>query len=150
MASGVIAALLLIVIASALVDGLYLLSTRQRCLEIASAAALRGVSVGRDYTGYLVTGQIGLDVVAARDEATNAADTALAALGLTGYTIRVEVLDAPRGGSVADFPPGQTWTETQPVIGVYLQVPGDTVFLQALIGSPVTLHVFAAAGVTTE
>ena len=151
MASGVVAVLLLIVIASALVDGLHLLSTRQRCLEIASAAALRGTSRGRDYARYLVTGQIGLDPIVASDEATSAADAALAALGLSGYTIWVEVLDAPGGGSMADFPPGQTWMETEPTVGVYLEAPVETVFLQVVNGnSPVTLHVFAAAGVTTE
>ena len=150
MASGVVAVLLLIAVAAGAVDGLHLLTLRQRCLEIASAAALRGASAGRDYAGYLATGQIGLDVVAAGDEAAMAADAALTALGLSGYTIKVEVLDAPGGGSVADFPPGQTWTETQPAVGVYLEVPGDTALMQAVIGSPATLHVFAAAGIATQ
>ncbi|MBN1937195.1 MAG: hypothetical protein JW934_21225 [Anaerolineae bacterium] len=150
MASGIIAVLLLIAVSAALIDGLHLLTLRQRCLEIASAAALQGISRGRDYAYYLVTGQIALDAVTARDEATNAADAALTALGLSGYTIRVEVLDAPGGGSVADFPPGQTWTESQPAVGVYLDVPGSTLFMQAVTGAPVALRVFAAAGVETE
>lgn len=148
--AGVVAVLLLIVVVAALTDGLHLLSVRQRCLEIASAAALRGTSAGRDYSGYLATGQIGLDVIAASDEAANAADAALMAMGLSVYTIHVEVLDAPGGGSIANFPPGQTWTESKPAVGVYIEAPGDTIFMQAVIGAPVTLHVFAAAGVATE
>lgn len=151
MASGLIAILLLLVTAATLVDGLHLLTTRQRCLEIASAAALQGTSRGRDYAHYLATGQIALDVVTARDEATCAADAALTALGLSGYTIQVEVLDMPGGGSLSGFPPDQTWTEVEPAVGVYLEVPVQTVFLQMINGgSAVTLHVFAAAGVTTE
>lgn len=151
MASGIVAVLLLIVVAAALIDGLHLLTTRQRCLEIASAAALQGTSRGRDYARYLVAGQIALDVVAARDEAIGAADAALAALGLSGYTIQVEVLDAPGGGSLPGFPPSQTWTEVEPAVGVYLEVPVQTVFVHMISGhSAVTLHVFAAAGVTTE
>ena len=52
---------------------------------------------------------------------------------------------------MADFPPGQTWMETEPAVGVYLEAPVETVFLQVVNGnSAVTLHVFAAAGVTTE
>ncbi len=148
--SGIVAVLLLIAVAATLIDGLHLLTLRQRCLEIASAAALRGVSVGRDYDGYLATGQITLDAATARDEATNAADVALTTLGLSGYTIRVEVLDAPGGGSVADFPPGQAWTESRPAVGVYLDVPGDTVLMQGVLSAPVTLRAFAAAGVETE
>jgi len=151
MASGVLVILLLLVTAATAVDGLHLLTMRQRCLEIASAAALQGTSRGRDYAYYLATGQIALDVISARDEATSAADAALAALGLSGYTIRVEVLDAPGGGSLSGFPPGQTWMETEPAVGVYLEVPVQTVFLHIVNGSSaVTLRVFAAAGVTTE
>jgi hypothetical protein len=151
MASGVLVILLLLVTAATVVDGLHLLTTRQRSLEIASAAALQGTSRGRDYAHYLATGQIALDVGTARDEATNAADAALAALGLSGYTIRVEVLDAPGSGSLSGFPPGQTWMEAEPAVGVYLEVPVQTVFLHMVSGdSAVTLHAFAAAGVTME
>ena len=151
MASGVLVILLLLVTAATVVDGLHLLTMRQRCLEIASAAALQGTSRGRDYAHYLATGQIALDVVAARDEATRAADAALTALGLSGYTIQVEVLDAPGGGSLSGFPAGRTWMETEPAVGIYLEVPVQTVFLHIVNGSSaVTLHVFAAAGVTTQ
>lgn len=149
-ASGVVATLLLIVIVGALTDGLHLMSIRQRCIQIASAAALRGASVGRDYSGYLAGGQIGLDAAMAQAEAFDAADIALSVLGLNGYTVQIEVLDAPGGGSIGNFPPGQTWTETRPAVGVYLEAPGDTVFMQAVLAAPVTLHVFAAAGVETE
>jgi hypothetical protein len=151
MASGVIALLLILVLASALIDGLHLLTLRQRCLEIASAASLRGASRGRDYARYLAAGHIALDAPAVRAEAFNAADAGLAALGLSGYAIRVEVLDAPAGGSLVDFPPGRTWSETEPAAGVYLEVPVQTIFLHIVSGDTVvTLHVFAAAGVTTQ
>ena len=151
LASAVVATVLLLVVASGLVDGLNLLSTKQRCLEIASAASFRGVSRGRDYSYYLSTGQIGLDVSAAQNEAINAIDDGLTGMGLSGYTVQVEVLDAPGGGSIPNFPPGRTWTETEPSVGVYLVVPVDT-FLMGLIngGGAVDVHVFAAAGVVTQ
>jgi Flp pilus assembly protein TadG len=151
LASAVVATVLLLVVASGLVDGLNLLSTKQRCLEIASAASLRGVSRGRDYTYYLSTGQIGLDVFTAQSEATSMVDAGMTEMGLSGYTVQVEVLDAPGGGSISNFPPGRTWTETEPSVGIYMIVPVDT-FLMGLIngGGPVDVHVFAAAGVTTQ
>ena len=151
LASAVVATVLLLVVASGLVDGLNLLSTKQRCLEIASAASLRGVSRVRDYTYYLSTGQIGLDVFTAQSEATSMVDDGMTGMGLSGYTVQVEVLDTPGGGSVSNFPPGRTWTETEPSVGVYLVVPVDT-FLMGLIngGGSVDVHVFAAAGVTTQ
>ena len=149
--SGVIAALLLIVVAAALVDGLNLLSTKQRCLEVASAASLRGASRGRDYATYLSTGLIALDTAAAQAEAIDAVDAGLTAMGLSGYTVRVEVLDTPGGGAIANYPPGQTWSDTEPAVGVYLEVPVETFFMQAVNGSnPVVVHVFAAAGVTMQ
>ena len=150
-ASGVVAVLLLIAVAAALVDGLHLLSIKQRCLEVASAASLRGASRGRDYAYYLTTGQIALDRSAAQIEAFDAAAAGLSRLGLSGYTVQVEVLDAPGGGSIAGFPPGQTWSDTEPAVGVYLEVPVDTVFMRAINGgSRVVLHVFATAGVTGQ
>jgi hypothetical protein len=151
LASAVVATVLLLVVASGLVDGLNLLSTKQRCLGISSAASLRGVSRGRDYTYYLSTGQIGLDVSTAQSEATSVVDDGMTGMGLSSYMVQVEVLDAPGGGSIPNFPPGRTWTETEPSVGVYLVVPVDT-FLMGLIngGGPVDVHVFAAAGVTTQ
>ena len=150
-ASGVVAVLLLIVVAAALVDGLHLLSMKQRCLEVASAASLRGASRGRDYAYYLATGQIALDAATAQIEAFDAAAAGLSGLGLSGYAIQVEVLDALGGGSIAGFPPGQTWSDTEPAVGVYLEVPVETVFMWAINGgSRVVLHVFAAAGVTGQ
>ena len=72
-------------------------------------------------------------------------------MGLSGYTLRVEVLNAPGGGSLADFPPARTWSDTEPAVGIYMEVPVETVFMQAVNGGgPVVLHVFAAAGVTSQ
>jgi hypothetical protein len=149
--SAVVVTVLLLVVASGLVDGLNLLSTKQRCLEVASAASLRGVSRGRDYSCYLSTGQIGLDADIARNETLDAIDDGLIGMGLSAYTAQVETLDAPGGGSIANFPPGRTWTEAEPAVGVYLVVPVDT-FLIGLVtgGGPVDVHVFAAAGVLTQ
>jgi hypothetical protein len=151
LASGVVAVLLLLVVASGLVDGLHLLSTRQRCLQVASAASLRGASLGRDYACFLSTGQLGLDVLTARAVALGAADDGMAGMGLAGYTLQVEVLDAPGGGSINNFPPGRIWAAREPSVGVYMIVPVDTL-LMGLIngGGPVDVHVFAAAGVTTQ
>ena len=149
--SGVVVVLLLIVVAATLIDGLNLLSTKQRCLEVASAASLRGASRGRDYAYYMSTGLIALDTTAAQTEAIGAVDASLTAMGLSGYTVRVEVLDAPGGGSIANYPPGQAWSDTEPAVGVYLEVPVETFLMQAVNGgNPVVVHVFAAAGVTMQ
>jgi hypothetical protein len=87
----------------------------------------------------------------ARSEAIDAVDEGLSELGLSGYTVWVEVLDSPGGGSIPGYPPGRTWTEPQPSVGVYLVVPVDT-FLMGLVngGGPVDVRAFAAAGVTTQ
>jgi hypothetical protein len=150
-ASGVVAVLLLLVVASGLVDGLHLLSTRQCCLQVASAASLRGASRGRDYAYFLSTGQPGLNALTAQAEAVRAADDGMARMGLAGYVLQVEVLGAPGGGSMSSFPPGRTWTATEPSVGVYLVVPVDTLLVGPISGGgPVDVHVFAAAGVTTQ
>jgi hypothetical protein len=150
-ASGVVAVLLLLVVASGLVDGLHLLSTRQRCLQAASAAALRGASRGRDYAYFMSTGQPGLNALTAQAEAVRAADDGMARMGLAGYALQVEVLDVPGGGSMSNFPPGRTWTATEPSVGVYLIVPVDTLLMGPINGGgPVDVHVFAASGVTTQ
>jgi len=147
-ASAVVATVLLVVIAAVLVDGLNLLSTRQRCLEIATAAALKGASRGRDFSAYVSTGQIALNMSTAIAETTAALNDGLTALGLAGYTAQVEVLPNAGGGSIGNFPPGQTWTATEPSVGVYLTVPVDTFFMSWINGGgPVEIHVFAAAGV---
>lgn len=148
--SGIVAVLLLVMAAAGLVDGLYALSMHQRCQEIASAAALRGSGQGRDYDYYLANGQISLDAVVSKDKAIQAADAAMAGLGLSGYTIQVEVLDVPGGGSVANFPPGKVWSESKPAVGVYIEAPINSVLVQAVFSMPFTIHVFAAAGVETQ
>lgn len=150
LASGAVAVLLLLVVASGLVDGLHLLSTRQRCLQVASAASLRGASRGRDYAYFLSTGQPGLNALTAQAEAVRAADDGMARMGLAGYALQVEVLDVP-GGSIDDFPPGRIWTAREPSVGVYLVVPVDTLLMGPINGGgPVDVHVFAASGVTTQ
>lgn len=150
-ASAAVAVVLLIVVAAGLMDGLNLLSTRQRCLEVATAAALRGASRGRDYASYVAAGQLWLDAAQAQTEAQAAADAGLSGLALTGYTVRVEVLPAPGGGSIGDFPPGRTWTAAEPSVGVYLAAPVDVVLMRWINGGgPVTIHAFAAAGVVEQ
>jgi hypothetical protein len=148
LASAVVAVVLLVVVAAALTDGLNLLSTKQRCLQIATAAALRGASRGRDWAGFISTGQMQLDVAAAQAEAVAAVDAGLIGMGLTGYTAQVEVLPDPDGGSIGNYPPGQTWSTPEPSVGVYLVVAVDTVLMGWINGGgPVDVHVFAAAGV---
>lgn len=148
LASAVVGVVLLVVVAGALTDGLNLLSTKQRCLQVATAAALRGSSRGRDFGGFVGTGQMRLDVATARVEAETAVSAGLVSVGLGSYTAQVEVLPDPGGGSVGNFPPGQTWSASEPSVGVYLVVPLDTVLMGWIDGGgPVDVHVFAAAGV---
>lgn len=150
-AAGVVLVLLLVVVTSFLTDGLALLTTRQRCLEVASSAALRGASLGRDWNTYLITGQMLLDETTARSEALTTVDAGLEDLSLIDYTTRVEVIPGPDGGSIPDFPPGKTWSASEPGVGVYIEARVNTVWMGLVNGGgPVVVHAFAAAGVTEE
>jgi hypothetical protein len=157
----VVAAVLLvatvILVAGAIVDVYRLQETRSWAYRAAEAAALAGAASGRDLGAVYTTGQPRIDPAAGHDAAEQALQEALARRGVAGATYRVEVLEW--GGTVAGFPPVPRadmwglpdWTSPEPAVGVYLTLPVETFLLGLVTGDePVTVHAFAAAGVSTQ
>lgn len=153
--SALVLVLLAMVLAAVVTDGVALLEMRQRGYRLAADAALQGTRGGMDYAAYVDGGEIWLDEAVATAVAEKAVDTALAAQGLTANTVLVRVLYRPTGGSIPGFPPhpaaqqngGTTWEATAPSVGVYLELPVHTMFLNVLFGEESAVHVFAAASV---
>jgi len=158
-AAGIMLVMLFVMIAGAIYDVYQLTATRAWAYRIVGKAALAGVQGGRDFSYFMSTGNIALNTVVAESVATDFAQYALTARELSDYTLEVEVLPWPGGGTVGGFPPvaranqfgGTTWTAPEPSVGVYLAVPVDTVFFGLVNGGgPVNVHVFAAAGVVEQ
>ncbi len=149
--AAVMAVALLVVIAAALTDGLYLLVQKAHVQQVASSAALKGASVGRDWWWYTRTGQMRLDgpLACATAEAEVEAELGIDCVCVDSPTADpCQVMALEEGGTVDGFPPGASWASAEPAVGVYVALPVDTVFLGFLLGSSqVTVHVFAAAGV---
>ena len=147
--------LLAMVLAAVVTDAVALLEMRQRGYRLAADAALQGTRGGMDYAAYVGGGEIWLDEALATITAEKAVDAALSAQGLTANAVLVRVLYKPTGGSIPGFPPhaaaqqggGMTWEATTPSVGVYLELPVETLFLSILIGGETVVHVFAAASV---
>jgi len=148
--------MLFVMIAGAVYDVYKLTATRAWAYRIVGKAALAGVQGGRDYSYFMSTGNIALNAAVAESVATDFAQYALTARELSGYTLEVEVLPWPGGGTVGGFPPvaranqfgGATWTASEPSVGVYLAMPVDTVFFGLVnSGGPVMVHAFGSAGV---
>lgn len=147
--------LLLMAVAAVATDVTALLETRQRGYRLAADAALQGTRAGVDYSAYVGGGEIWLDAEVAEQEALRVVQTALLTQGVAGYQVQVRVLPAPTGGEIANFPPhaaaqqvgGTTWRLPAPSVGVYLELPVATLFLDVLLGTPTRVHVFAAASV---
>ena len=158
-AAGIMLVMLFVMIAGAVYDVYKLTATRAWAYRIVGKAALAGVQGGRDFSYFMSTGNIALNASVAESVATDFAQYALSARGLGSYTLEIEVLPWPGGGTVGGFPPvaranqfgGTTWTAPEPSVGVYLAVPVDTVFFGLVNGGgPVDVHVFAAAGVVEQ
>jgi hypothetical protein len=157
----VVAALLLVMtavlLAGGMVDVYRLQEARHWAYRAAEAAALNGAATGRDLSAIYVVGQPRVDPDVGYEAAEDALLDALARRGVVGATYRIEVLEW--GGTAAGFPPvpradmwgSPDWTSSEPAVGVYLAVPVDTFLLGLVSGNqPVTVHAFAAAGVSTQ
>ena len=149
---GALASLVLILAAAAVLDVYRLSTTRDWAYQVASDAALRGVSRGRDFASLTQSGSMRLDETIAREEAMSAAEAALAEKGIALYVLDVRVL--PDGGVEYGFPPvprasqtGETsWSSTEPAVGVYLEISVPVAFFGWVNGSSsVPVHAFAAA-----
>ena len=159
----VAAALLLVVlilVAAGLTDAYILLETRAWARQVAEDAAISGASAGRDWDGFIATGEMRLIETTAYDVALDALGEGLSQRSAVTAVTDVRVLPDPSGGVIPSYPPlaradifgSGDWTTTEPAVGVYLTLPVETVFYRLAIGSgqPVELHVFAAAGVATQ
>jgi len=155
-AAGIMLVMLFVMIAGAVYDVYKLTAARAWAYRIVGKAALAGVQGGRDFSYFMSTDNIALNAAVAESVATDFAQYALTSRGLGSYTLEIEVLPWPGGGTVGGFPPvaranqfgGTTWTASEPSVGVYLAVLVDTVFFGLVNGGgPVTVHAFGSAGV---
>lgn len=149
---GVLATLVLVLVAAAVLDVYRLSVTRDWAYQVASDAALRGVSRGRDFASLTQSGSMWLDEAVAAQEARSAAEAALAEKGFSDYALDVRVL--PEGGVEPGFPPAprasQTgaadWSSPAPAVGVYLEVSVPVAFFGWVNGADrVPVRAFAAA-----
>jgi hypothetical protein len=152
---GVLAILLLFLLAAGLVDVYRLVATRTWAYTVAQEAALTGVSKSRTWDMYMTNGLIALDEVYASENAQQIIQDSMQFRGVKDYHYEIQVLPLPDGGSVPGFPPvpvrlGESlgdWSSEEASVGVYLTVPVDWVLLD-LFGIPAKgVQVFAAAGV---
>lgn len=120
----------------------------------ASSAALRGVTVGRDFNAYMNTGEWGLDAASASAEANAVVTQEMAQHGVSGYSVDIQVLPSAAGGTIPSYPPvaranqmGGDWTTSEASVGVYVTMPVRTFFLHMVNGGAnFQVHAFASAG----
>ncbi len=152
---GLLSTLVLVAIASGLVDMYRLYAARNWAYAVAQEAAMAGASRGRDWSAVTAGGQIQLNTSTAKDEAEQIIVAEMNARGIAGYQMDVRVLPGPSGGSIAGYPPrpvrlgaaASDWRSDEPAVGVYLEVPVNWLLLDRLNISIKTARVFAAAGV---
>jgi len=158
--AGLFFTLILMVLAAAIVDVYRLEDTRTFAYGAANDAALRGASFGRDWNQYMATGRMSLDPSAATNAAQNAIAPAMQTRGITSYQYQIGVIPNPGGGTSnlptpcvarANLWNTTTWTETQPAVGVCVEIQVPTVLFGLINGNqPVTVNAFAAAGVVEQ
>lgn len=158
--AGLLFTLILMVLAAAIVDVYRLQDTRTFAYSAANDAALRGASFGRDWGQFMATGDMYLDPYAATDAAQSALEQLMQTRGLTNFQYQIGVIPDPGGGTFnlpgpcvarASLWNTTTWTETQPAVGVCVQVPVPTILFGLVNGNqPVTVNAFAAAGVVEK
>ena len=157
----VLLVLLFVLLPIALVDGFSLLEARNWGYRAAQQAALVGVSQGRDWGGLVsppCTGgpaPIQLDGATAQAAATLLLQQEMNQRGIYIYDSDIRVLPNYNGGTISSFPPvpvrlgegRESWSMSQPSVGVYLSFPVLT-FLTSFVGRPtVQINVFASASV---
>ncbi len=158
--AGLLFTLILMVLAAAIVDVYRLEDTRTFAYSAANDAALRGASFGRDWEEFTATGEMRLDPYAATNAAQDALETVVSARGITAYQYQIGVMPDPGGGrshlpapciARASFWNTTTWTETEPAVGVCIQIQVPTILFGLVSGNqPVTVNAFAAAGIARE
>ncbi len=153
-ASGFMAVLITIVVAAGLADYNRLQTARDAIERASYEAALRGASVGRDWTYAAANGTMRLTGSAAQSAASAYLTQAMSDAGLSGYTSDIRVLPNSTGGTIAGYPPtaraaafdAANWTTTKPAVGVYVEIAVPTMLLGLINGGAnVTLHAFGAA-----
>ncbi len=148
------------VLAAAIVDVYRLQDARTFAYSAANDAALRGASFGRDWTRFMATGEMSLNPYAATGAAQSALEQVMQARGMSNYQYQIGVLPTPGGGTFSLPAPcasraslwnTTTWTETQPAVGVCVQIQVPTLLFGLVNGNqPVTVNAFAAAGVVEQ
>jgi hypothetical protein len=152
---GMLAILVLIAVASGLVDIYRLYTARNWAYSVAQEAAMAGASRGRDWSSLVSSGVMQLDSMTAQSEAQQIVQNEMAARGVTGYLVDIRVLPEATVGSIAGYPRMPVrlgsgmgdWSSDEPAVGVYLEVPVNWLMLDMLDTSLKSVHVFAAAGV---
>jgi hypothetical protein len=152
---GLLAILILVLVASGLVDIYRLYAVRNWAYSVAQEAAMTGASRGRDWSAVTSSAEIRLDAARAQNEASQIVSTEMSARGISGYTADIRVLPNPGGGEMTDFPPvpvrlglGRgSWSSNQPAVGVYVSLPVNWLILDRLGILSKTVDVFASAGV---
>ena len=116
---------------------------------------MAGVSRGRDWTAVASSGWMQLDAALAQSEAQAVIASAMRVREIHGYSVDIQVLPDPFGGSILAFPPrpvriGEAlgdWSSAEPAVGVYLEVPVAWTLLDLFGMLPQEVRVFASAGV---
>ncbi len=158
--AGLLFTLILLVLGGAIVDVYRIQDVRTFAYSAANDAALRGASFGRDWNGYMATGQMALDATTASTNAQQALEQLMQRRGLTNYQYQIGVIPNPGGGTFTLPAPcvaraslwnTTTWTETEPAVGVCVQVQVPTILFGIINGNqPMTVNAFAAAGVAAQ
>ena len=152
---GLLAILILVLVASGLVDIYRLYAVRNWAYSVAQEAAMTGASRGRDWSAVTTSTEIRLNTDTALDEADKIVSTEMSSRGISGYAADIRVLPNPGGGEMPDYPPNAvrlglglgSWSSNQPAVGVYLSLPVNWLILDRLGIIPKTVNVFASAGV---
>jgi hypothetical protein len=155
--AGLLFTLILIVLAAAIVDVYRVQDTRTFAYSAANDAALRGASFGRDWDRFTATGEMYLNPYAATEAAQDTLEQMMQVRGITDFRYQIGAIPNPGGGtfnlpapcvSRASLWNTTTWTETQPAVGVCVQIQVPTILLGLVNGNQsVTVNAFAAAGV---
>jgi hypothetical protein len=158
--AGLFFTLILLVLTAAIVDVYRLQDIRTFAYSAANDAALRGASFGRDWNAYMASGQMSLDPNAATSAAQEAVEKTMQIRAIHQYQYQIGVIPNPGGGTShlpspciprASLWNTTTWTESQPAVGVCVEIQMPTLLLGLVNGNQsVTVNAFAAAGVTEK
>lgn len=152
---GLLFILVLITIASGLVDIYRLVAAHNWAYQVAQEAALAGASRGRDWNSISAAGEIRLNADIATSEAQGIVQAEMDSRQIMGYSVDILVLPEPNGGTISGFPPRPVrlgnsrgdWSSDEPAVGVYLILPVDWLMLDRLGIVGKSVAAFASAGV---